>query len=206
MINRNATAIERQDILSLVGTAVPPALIAVISAFHPIYSQNANDSYQRIAGTPLWEPIHIALLVVILAFDFSLLHWKPFPQNKLSQLRTLGIWVNAGFYSAFIGVDGIASFVLSHLGTPSQATDAITSLFASPLVTALAWIGAAGWIITAVVIIRQRQLSGLNLGPSWLLLIGVVWLSVSHAPPFGVGAGILIASGAVWASFTKIRP
>lgn len=188
---------------NLVRMAVPPALIALISAFHPSFSTNAADGLARIESTRFWEAIHFALLVAVLAFDASLLGWKPFPRGKLSAIRIIGAWLNAGFYAAFIGVDGFASAVLSRTLPPNLAQEAVTSLFASPLIGALGWVGGAGWILSAAAIIRQRQVSGLAIGPSILLIVGTVWLFASHAPPFGVIAGVLIASGATWAALEK---
>lgn len=187
----------------LLRTVIPPILIALISASHPAFSTNASDSLARIKSAPLWEVTHIALLLAVLAFDASLLQWRPLPIGKLSVVRRLAVLVNAGFYAAFIGIDGLASTVLSHLAPTNAAQAAITSLFASPLVGALGWIGGAGWIIAAIAIITQRHQSGLSSGPAWFLLIGTVWLTASHAPPLGVIAGALIAIGASWASLSK---
>ena len=190
----------RQNLLRM---AAPPALIALVSAFHPSFSTSAADGLARIQSTRYWEAIHFALLVAVLAFDASLLGWKPLPRGKLSAIRTLGAWINAGFYAAFIGVDGFASTVLSKTVPPDAAQAAITSLFASPLIGALGWIGGAGWLLSAVAIMLQRRSSGLAIGPSILLIVGTVWLFASHAPPFGVIAGVIIASAAIWVALEK---
>lgn len=189
----------------MIQIALPPASIAVISVFHPAFSTHAEDALGRVHGTRLWEPIHIALLIAILAFDASLLVWLRSPGSKASAIGHLGVWINAGFYSAFIGADGLATTVLSHLAPSTLAQQSVTALFASPLVASLGWIGGAGWILAAVAIMAQRRKSGASLFPSVLLLVGVVWLTASHAPPLGIIGGTLITVGAIWESTLALK-
>ena len=192
--------------LRMIQIALPPASIAVISAFHPAFSTHAEDALGRVRGTTLWEPIHIALLIAILAFDASLLVWLRGPGSKASAIGHLGVWINAGFYSAFIGVDGLAATILSHLSPPPLAQQSVTALFASPLVASLGWIGGAGWILAAVAIMAQRRKSGASMFPPVFLLVGVVWLTASHAPPLGIIGGTLITVGAIWESTLALKP
>lgn len=177
-----------------------PASLTVLTALHPGYQTDAAVEYQRIRSFSPWIPLHLALLVAFEAFAVSLLVW-PRAGTVTWRVRQVGAAAALVFYSAFIGVDGIAGGVLAHSITVRSllpgAQVGLSELFASGTVEALALIGAAGWLLAATAIVVDLVTADQHaVLPGGLLIAGVVLLGTSHAPPFGPAGSALATAGA----------
>lgn len=181
--------------------AAPGLLIALASGLHPGFTTTAA-ALPRVQHAPGWLPAHVVLLVGVALLDASLLWWPISSGGAWGRLRQAGIWLNVALYSAFIGVDGFASWIVAGTSPGGGAVVAVVAqrLASSPLTVALAWLGSLGWILSAVAIVATHRLRGQPAAPAVLLLIGVVWLGVSHAPPIGTVGGVLAAAAGGWAA------
>lgn len=176
------------------------AALLAVTALHPSYSLDAAGELARIAGTPDWLVLHLALLAAIAGYDAALLGW-PSSGPVGRGVRLAGLVVNLVCYSAFVGVDGVAAGLLARSGDGAG----IATLFGSPLVSGLALVGAAGWLVAALTVavalaadLRQLPAGGLLVGSALLL-------GFSHAPPTGpLGAALALAAGG-WALLIDSR-
>lgn len=183
--------------------AAPPAVIAAASALHPPFSTASAAALARIGSAPDWLAVHLVLAAAVTAMDATLLDWPGSHSGRWRKVRRTGVWINLAAYPLFLGVDGLGGWLLATTRLPGGVSPlplrlAAAHFFSSPLVAAVAWTGAAGWVVAAGAIALDRRRRRWPMGPAIVLLVGTVWLGVSHAFPLGtVGAG-LIAAAALW--------
>lgn len=177
-----------------------PAALLVVTSLHPAYSADAAGELARIAGTPGWLVLHLALLAAIVGYDAALLGW-PSSGPVGRGLRLAGVVVNLVCYSAFVGVDGVAAGLLARSGDGAG----VATLFGSPLVSGLALLGAAGWLVAALTV-AVALAADLRALPAGGLLVGsALLLGFSHAPPTGPLGAALALAAAGWAQLVGAR-
>ncbi len=176
-------------------------MIGIASALHPSFTTDAAISATRITQSPAWLGAHLLLLVGVVAFDVSLLSWPARP----GRLGGLGVMLNLATYPVFLGIDGFAAWIAAHSGSGATTAVVVQALFASPLAASFGWIGAAGWVIAALSFMAESisQRRGLISAPL-PLLIGVVWLGVSHAPPIGIVGAAFATAGCLWEGLREV--
>lgn len=190
--------------------AAPPTAVAVASALHPPFSAAAGTELARIGRSPTWLAVHLVLAAAVVAMDATLLDWPGSHSGVWRRLRRIGVWTNLGAYPMFLGVDGLGGWLLATTRLPSGVPQtplrvAAAHFFSSWVVAAVAWLGAAGWVVAAVAIAADRRRRRWPMGPGVVLVIGTVWLGVSHAFPLGTVGGALIAAAALWSGAVDAR-
>lgn len=182
---------------------VAPGLVLALTAAHPGYSTDASAEVGRITASGIWLPLHLALLPAFALYGTSMLAW-PTGGGAWWRLRQGGVALSVVFYSAFIGVDGVAGWLLAHAAAQAPAglrpglADGLTTLFSAGPVAALALAGSAGWLIAAVAVAAESADHARLLLPAGLLVLSAVVLGISHAPPAGpAGAGLALAGASL---------
>lgn len=182
----------------------PPLLLGLGSLLHPTFTTDAAISAQRIAGDPTWLAAHLILWAGVVLFDLSLLGW-PGAAGGLGRLRAAGVVLNLSCYPVFVGIDGFAGWIAVH--TPSSGAASgpvVAALFSNPLVAAFDWAGGLGWVIAALSLMAEHYRRSRRLiAPPLPLLIGAVWLGVSHAPPIGVVGALFAAGAGAWEGLSR---
>ena len=191
--------------------ALPPAVIAVVSGLHPAFSTATGTALARIEDAPSWLIIHLILAAAVTAMDATLLDWPGSHWGLWRRVRRIAVWVNLAAYPLFLGVDGLGGWLLATTSLPPGVSDlplrlAAEHFFSSWVVASVAWIGAAGWVVAAVAIALDRHRRRWPMGPAMVLVVGTVWLGVSHAFPLGTVGGALIAVAALWSGRVDSRP
>lgn len=116
-------------------------------------------------------------------------------------------------HSAFVGVDGVAGWLLAHAGAQAAAglraglVDGLTTLFSAALVGVLALVGVVGWLIAALAVTAESTAELRRLVPAGLLVLSALALGFSHAPPVGpVGAGFGLVAAILLDVLTAWQP
>ncbi|HJS88751.1 MAG TPA: hypothetical protein VJ738_02165 [Steroidobacteraceae bacterium] len=189
-----------------------PAIVMTLTAAHPGYSTDVSHELQRITASGAWLPLHLALLPGFALYGLSMLAW-PTAGGRWWRLRQGGVVLSLVFYSAFVGVDGVAGWLLAHAGAQAPAglraglVDGLTTLFSAALVGVLALVGVVGWLIAALAVTAESTAELRRLVPAGLLVLSALALGFSHAPPVGpVGAGFGLVAAILLDVLTAWQP
>lgn len=188
-----------------------PAIVMALTAAHPGYSTDVSHELQRISASGVWLPLHLALLPGFALYGLSMLAW-PTDGGRWWRLRQVGVLLNLVFYSAFVGVDGVAGWLLAHAGAHATGgrraglEDGLTILFSAAPVGALALLGVIGWLIAAVAVTAESTAEIRRLIPAGLLVLSALTLGF-HAPPVGpLGAGLAVLAAILFDILTARQP
>ncbi len=156
--------------------------LAVLELVHPAFSDGAVAD----AVTPLWLPLHLALMVGYALL--AVLLWL----TATTRLSRLAVVVFAVLNSVFLAIDGLVIGLRAPVD-PGSAD----ALWASPAATILADASGAMWCASLLALVADRDRAPLSRAAMVLLaLTWVTFVGAAFGVPVFVSRGLAVAVGA----------
>lgn len=192
--------------LVLVGT---PVALAAVALVHPHAGEHAYGNVRPVADA--WFRVHLLLLALYGSLGVGLYLLLVRYRGRVATIGRVGVAVYLVTHTAYESVVGIGTGVVLRGARGSVVDDsagveaAVSAIFGSPTVVALALVGAVGCLVAVVAIAVLSRRAGASTPPLALLLAAPVGL-VAHSGLAGALSMLLFGVGVAWLELAGVAP